>query len=113
MERARRWCSTGRCAVEFDQDAIECLSPEVRIEVQSYYLLRDTKRRDYRGSERRGRPVATATQLKTGRNCLQGDSWPRFPEWPVHSVPASMRVPWPASYLATVKVPGWQGFRRR
>jgi hypothetical protein len=65
--------------VEFDQDAFERLSPEVRIEVQTYYLLRDTKRRDHQALERRGRPVATATQQKIDRNCLVGGTWPRFP----------------------------------
>ena len=48
--------------MEFDQDAFERLSPEVRIEVQTYYLLRDTKRRQHQALERRGRPVATATR---------------------------------------------------
>jgi hypothetical protein len=113
MERAPPWCSTGRCAVEFDQDAIERLTPEVRIEVQTYYLLRDTKQRDHQGSERRGWPVATATEEHTARNSPQRGTWPRSLAWPVHGVPASMRAAWPASYLATVKCPGWQGFRHR
>ena len=30
-----------------------------------------------------------------------------------NSAPASMRAPWPASYVAKVKHPGWQGFRKR
>lgn len=108
--------TTSRCAsvarssddarVEFDADAIDRLSPEVRVEVQEYYVVRDTNRRDYHACERRG--VVTVVMVATGVG-----RWPTSPPWPVHGVPAGMRDPWPPSYYAQVPRPGSAGFRKR
>jgi hypothetical protein len=82
---------------------IDDLTPEQAIEVQEYYLMRDTKRRDYRDSgqpERRG--LWAIPQLEPEPR----KPWPQ--PWGSNSLPVSMREMYKAYYRA--ERPGSNGF---
>ena len=86
-----------------DAERIDDLSPEARIEVMEYYLLADTKRRDFRDSRR--------TERRAPLRWLQ--PWPQSQPWTVHGQPAAARAAWTSSYVAR-QSPQWRvarGFR--
>lgn len=68
--------------MEFDQDAIVRLAPETRIEVQDLYLLRDTKKRDFRDSGQRDRRRIPDSKIR---------NWPHTQPWTVNQQPAALR----------------------
>jgi hypothetical protein len=86
---------------DFWDDPHEKLAPVQRVEVQDYYLMSDTKKRDFRDSkkpERRHPSKYLPPQKQL--------SWPR--PWPVHGVDhPALRNPFPESYKA--KNPGGRG----
>jgi hypothetical protein len=74
--------------------SIDDLTPATRIEVQEFYLLRDTKRRDFAAS---GQPE------RRGLWAIPDQPEPRKPwpqPWGANSLPVSMRSMYAAYYRA-------------
>jgi hypothetical protein len=80
---------------------IDDLTPEQAIEVQEYYLLRDTKRRDFRDSGQSERRGLWAIPQPEPRK-----PWPQ--PWGSNSLPVSMRSQYAAYYRAAR--PGSNGY---